>query len=107
MNRRAAVGALAGTAGALLHGKATATAPQTRSRLKQSVSYWPYSKIPLPEFARQAKQIGLAAIDLLQPEEWPVVRDAGLLCSMGYPTKRRDFLTSGFNHPSKHDMIAA
>ena len=75
------------------------------SRLKQSVSYWPYSKIPLPEFARQAKAIGLVAIDLLQPEQWPVVRDAGLISSMGYPTARRDFLTSGFNDPTKHDML--
>jgi len=76
-------------------------------RLKQSVSYWPYNKIPLAEFARGCKQIGLPAIDLLQPEEWPVVREAGLVCSMGYPSKRRggDFLSSGFNDPAKHDML--
>ena len=105
MNRREAVGTLAGTAGALWHERAAPKSRRSRSRLRQSVSYWPYSKIPLPEFARQAKQIGLAAIDLLQPDDWPIVRDAGLLCSMGYPTKRRDFLTSGFNDPSKHDML--
>ena len=95
---------LAGTAGvALLQREPTPANP--RARLKQSVSYWPYAKIPLPEFARQAKLIGLVAIDLLQPEEWPIVRDAGLLCSMGYPSKRRDFLTGGFNDPSKHDLL--
>ena len=77
----------------------------TAGRLKQSVSYWPYGRIPLPDFARSAKQIGLAAIDLLQPEEWPVVRDAGLVCSMGYPSKRRDFLTRGFNNPANHDLL--
>ena len=74
-------------------------------RLKQSVSYWPYGGIPLPDFARSAKQIGLVAIDLLQPEQWPVVRDAGLVCSMGYPSKRRDFLTRGFNNPENHDLL--
>src|SRR5262245_44153418 len=79
--------------------------PSPAGRLKQSVSYWPYSRIPLAEFARECKQIRLAAIDLLQPEEWPVVRDAGLVCSMGYPTKRRDFLSTGFNDPTKHDML--
>ena len=26
---------------------------------------------------------GIAAIDLLQEKEWPVVRDYGLICSMG------------------------
>ena len=74
-------------------------------RLKQSVSYWPYNKIPLAEFARACKGIGLPAIDLLQPEEWPVVREAGLVCSMGYPSKRRDFLSSGFNDPARHDLL--
>ena len=80
-------------------------APSSAGRLKQSVSYWPYGRIPLPQFAAQAKTIGLSAIDLLQPEEWPVVREAGLVCSMGYPSKRRDFLTRGFNNPANHDLL--
>ncbi|HEV8198293.1 MAG TPA: TIM barrel protein [Gemmatimonadales bacterium] len=111
MNRRNAISALAGAASLLGMGtsEAETRVPRRRiqpaGRLKQSVSYWPYSKIPLPEFAKAAKGMGLAAVDLLQPEEWPVVRDAGLVCSMGYPTKRNDFLTSGFNDPSKHDML--
>ena len=53
-------------------------------RLKQSVSRWCYGKIPLPDFAKAVKEIGLTAIDLLGVEEWPVVQDAGLICSMGY-----------------------
>jgi len=77
----------------------------TAGRLKQSVSRWPYSKIPLPEFARAAKAMGLAGIDLLQPEDWPVVRDAGLVSSMGYPTKRDDFIATGFNDPANHAML--
>ena len=57
-------------------------------RVKQSVSRWPYSKIPLPEFCSACKAMGIVAIDLLQPEDWQVVRDAGLVSSMGYPTCR-------------------
>jgi hydroxypyruvate isomerase len=112
MKRREAVGTMLGAAGILVGGERSPTVlPSYRptdfptSRLKQSVSYWPYSKIPLPEFAAKAKQLGLAAIDLLQPNQWPVVRAAGLVCSMGYPTERRDFLTSGFNDPANHDML--
>ena len=75
------------------------------ARLKQSVSRWPYSKIPLPEFCKACKGMGIAAIDLLQPEDWPVVRDAGLVCSMGYPTKRNDFIPTGFNDPANHAML--
>jgi hydroxypyruvate isomerase len=74
-------------------------------RLKQSVSRWPYSKIPLPEFCRACKEMGIVAIDLLQPEDWPVVRDAGLVSSMGYPTRRDDFIATGFNDPANHPML--
>jgi hydroxypyruvate isomerase len=49
--------------------------------------------------------MGIVAIDLLQPEEWGVVRDAGLVSSMGYPTKRQDFIPTGFNNPANHPML--
>ena len=75
------------------------------SRLKQSVCRWTYGKLALPELAKAAKGIGLAGIDLLQPDEWDVVRDAGLLCSMGYPTDRKDFLGTGFNDRANHAML--
>jgi hydroxypyruvate isomerase len=78
---------------------------QTAGRLKQSVSRWPYAKIALPEFARACAAMGLQAIDLLQPEDWAVVREAGLTCSMGYPTARRDFISTGFNDPANHAML--
>ena len=74
-------------------------------RLKQSVSRWPYSSIPLPEFAKACAAMGLKAIDLLQPPDWDVVRRYGLVSSMGYPTDRRDFLSNGFNNPASHAML--
>ena len=106
MDRREALRNLGATAVApALFPAVTGERTGAKGRLKQSVSYWPYGRIPLAQFASQAKQIGLSAIDLLQPEQWPVVRDAGLICSMGYPSKRRDFLTSGFNNPANHDLL--
>jgi len=74
-------------------------------RLKQSVSRWPYSKIPLPEFSKAVAAMGLKAIDLLQPNEWDIVREHGVVSSMGYPTDRRDFLSNGFNNPASHPML--
>ncbi len=74
-------------------------------RLKQSVSRWPYESIPLAEFCKQAKNIGLDAIDLLQPDEWPAAADAGLICSMGYPSARDDFIATGFNDKANHRML--
>lgn len=49
--------------------------------------------------------MGLAAIDLLQPSDWDVVRERGLVCSMGYPTDRPDFLSNGFNNRASHAML--
>jgi hydroxypyruvate isomerase len=80
---------------------------QRATRLKQAVSRWPYNAIPLDDFCRAAAGMGLAGIDLLQPEDWARVRDFGLVCSMGYPTARQDFIATGFNDPAKHSMLLA
>ncbi len=107
LTRRELLVATAGVAGMTLLGSESAAAPVSRAngRLKQSVCRWIYEKIPLPDFAKTVKGMGLVAIDLLQPDEWPVVRDAGLVCSMGYPSKRRDFIATGFNDPANHAML--
>ena len=107
MDRRELLGVLGATALGS-QAKAWAASPSPRlsvGRIKQSASRWCYGKIPLPDLCRSAKQIGLAAIDLLQPEDWPVVRDNGLVCSMGYPTKRNDFIATGFNDRANHAML--
>jgi hydroxypyruvate isomerase len=104
------LGAVAAAAGAALlsdFSPADARKPEAKrkGRLKQSVSRWPYSKIPLPEFSKACRAMGLKAIDLLQPSDWDIVRDNGLVCSMGYPTDRRDFLSTGFNNRANHAML--
>ena len=102
-----ALGAIAGTA-ACVGAAASPIAERptgSRGRVKQSVSRWPYRTIPLPEFCRAARAMGIAAIDLLQPDEWAVVRDCGLVCSMGYPTARNDFIATGFNDRANHPML--
>ncbi len=98
------VGGLALSSSALAAAEA-AIERSEHGRLKQSVSRWPYNAIPLPDFCRAARTIGLAGIDLLQPEEWAVARDAGLVPSMGYPTKRKDFIATGFNNRANHAML--
>src|SRR5437660_534839 len=96
----AAAGAL-GTASAL---SAVATlAPAATGRLKQSVCRWPFRSFPLPELCRGAKDVGLAAIDLLHAEEWWVVRGCGLSVSMGYPRLRETIIEKSVEHTSKHD----
>ena len=76
-------------------------------RLRQSLARWCYGNIPLPDLCKAAKTIGLAGIDLLARDEWDVVRDAGLVCSMGYPypKDREGFIATGFNDPANHALL--
>jgi hydroxypyruvate isomerase len=105
VTRRDAVATLGTFAGLLAIGEAQAMDVSRAGRLKQSVSRWPYSRIPLPDFAKACAAMGLKAIDLLQPAEWEPVREAGLICSMGYPADRNDFIATGFNDPANHAML--
>ena len=73
----------------------------TRGRLKQSVSRWCYQKIAMPEFCRAVAAMGLTAIDLLEPADWPIVREHGLICSMGYGGGGS--IRDGLNNPANHD----
>ncbi|GAA4272542.1 TIM barrel protein [Aquimarina gracilis] len=71
--------------------------------INHSVCRWCYQKIPLQEFAQKGKDIGLKAIDLLKPEEWKIVQDAGLKCSLATDTFAS--ITHGFNDPANHQKL--
>ena len=75
----------------------------TKGRLKQSVSRWCYQKIAMPEFCRAVAAMGLTAIDLLEPADWQIAKDHGLICSMGYGGGGS--IRDGLNNPANHDAI--
>src|SRR6267154_1949748 len=79
--------------------------PSSAGRLKQSVCRWAFGGIALPELCKAGAAMGLAAIDLLQPADWERVRAFGLVCSMGYPADRKDFIALGFNDPAHHAQL--
>ena len=86
ISRRQALVAGAATVGAGLGAGAHLDAQGravTKGRLKQSVCRWCYQKIALPDLAKAVADMGLTAIDLLGEADWAVVRDYGLICSMG------------------------
>jgi hydroxypyruvate isomerase len=72
-------------------------------RLKQSVCRWPYRRMPIRDFCRAVSGLGLTAIDLLMPDEWPVVREFGLVCSMG--SGLGGTIADGLNDPANHEAI--
>lgn len=86
ISRRAALkSGLAATALAALPGMLKGEEMPTRKhRIRQSVCRWCYQNIPLDELCKSAKQMGLEGVDLLQPEEYELPRQYGLICTMGY-----------------------
>jgi hydroxypyruvate isomerase len=72
-------------------------------RLRQSASLWPWSSIPLPELCKAVAAMGLTALDLVDEEQWPILRDHGLVCSMGW--KAGGTIENGLNDPRNHRAI--
>ena len=96
-----ALGSLAGTrASAQSSGKVV-----KNGRLKQSVCRWCYQRIPLEEFCKGVADMGLGAIDLLQPEEWEIAARYNLTCSTGYPGQGGGTIPDGLNNRDLHDQI--
>jgi hydroxypyruvate isomerase len=104
ITRRQLITALGAT---LVAPHARAAAPAQRivknSRVRQSVTRWTYRSIPLPDLCRAVADIGLTAIDLLEEADWPIVRQFGLVCSMGYAGGGS--IPDGLNVVANHDAI--
>ena len=103
--REAFARASAAVLGATLPTVAGAERAVSKGRLRQSVSRWCYDKIPSREFYRAVADMGLTAVDLLEEAEWTVVREFGLVCSMGYGGGGT--IESGLNVRSNHDAIVS
>lgn len=110
MTRRAALTALAAASGAAVCGKPGQTeeiqpmpdTPRQQGRLRQSVSRWCYGNMPLDVLCREAKAMGIVALDLLGPDDWEPVLAQGLSCAMcNGPGGIRD----GWNMPRNHDQL--
>ncbi len=99
--RSAAALALVGVAG-VADGQPAGKAV-TRGRIRQSVSRWCYQKMALPDLCRAVAALGVPAIDLLDAQDWPVVREHGLICAMGYGGGGT--IREGLNNPVNHDRI--
>jgi len=74
-----------------------------KGRIHQSVSRWCYRGIPLDRLSQYAFSIGLKGVDLLQPEEYEVPRQYGLVCTMGYAGGGE--IASALNDPRNHSSI--
>ena len=92
------------TTGAIGHMEWTNDLPKKRKgNIRHAVCRWCYSSIPLEEFCMGAKKIGIEAIDLVGPKDWPTLKKYGLDSSMCNGAEIN--LTDGWNEPAYHDTL--
>jgi hydroxypyruvate isomerase len=111
VRRRDFLAAAATVGGAALAGiepgRLAAQPSLLRGRLKLSVSRWPFGKFTLDQLCEMCRELGLDAVDLLEPDQWDVPRRHGLVCAMGYATVPNPDarLTEGFNRVENHSWL--
>ena len=105
--RRQAIATMIGAAAVATLPRMSATEMKSESTpaaggVRHSVCRWCYNKIPLEEFARAAKDMGLESVELLGPDEWPVVQRLGLTCAMANGTTT---IPDGLNRIENHEKM--
>ena len=93
---------LAGTAGlpSMNFSLAKKAGKQTFSH---SVCRWPYNNRSLEELCEAAVDIGIDSIELINPEDFEIIKSYGLTCAMVNQVPLS--LTDGFNNPSLHEKL--
>jgi hydroxypyruvate isomerase len=72
-----------------------------KGNINHSVCQWTYNHLRLDELCVMVKKLGLGAIDLIAPKDWPTLKKYDLHCSMCY-TAGKISLTEGWNNKSFH-----
>jgi hydroxypyruvate isomerase len=112
MNRRKMIGSVAGAAvvtaatpfNSVFAGAADNTAP-LKGNIRHSVSQWCYGDIPLEDFSKACKEMGIESIELLKENDWAIVAKHGLKCAVGYATEWG--IPKGFNRIGNHEKLIA
>ena len=74
-----------------------------KGNVNHSACRWCYNSIPLEEFCAGAKAIGLKAIDLVGPKDWPVLKKYGLDSSMCNGAELN--IDNGWNDTKFHEEL--
>ena len=96
--------------GLLLHPLAKASTATTSSsdtsrknNINHSVCKWCFEDIPLTEFLPIIKEMGIQSIDLIGPNDWPLLKEFDIHCSMCEGAEIS--LTRGWNDPQYHATL--
>ncbi|MEX0273765.1 MAG: hydroxypyruvate isomerase family protein [Flavobacteriaceae bacterium] len=78
---------------------------QLRNNINHSVCHWCFTGIPLEEFLQHLNTLGIKAVDLMGPKEWPLLKKYDIHCSMCNGAEIS--LTEGWNDPKYHETLIA
>ncbi|GGG56446.1 hydroxypyruvate isomerase [Croceivirga lutea] len=73
--------------------------------INHSVCRWCYSKIPMEEFLQHLNTLGIKAMDLTGPEDWPLMKKYNIHASMCWGAGKG--IVEGWNNPALHDELIA
>ena len=74
-----------------------------KGRINHSACYWCYGSIPLDTFLGNLAELGIPAIDLVGPEDFPLLKKHGIHASMCWGAGKG--ITDGWNDPKLHDEL--
>jgi hydroxypyruvate isomerase len=74
-----------------------------KGNIRHAVCRWCYNSIPLEEFCYAANKIGISAIDLVGPKDWPTLKKYGLDSSMCNGAEIN--LVDGWNDKTFHPQL--
>lgn len=77
--------------------------PMLKKNINHSVCRWTYSAVPLDELCKHVKEIGFAAIDLVGPKDWGILKENGIHSSMCNGAEIS--LTDGWNDKQFHPTL--
>lgn len=108
INRRKAIGTLlvgsVGASGLLAFNNKQHTKPQAlKGNIRHAVCRWCYNDIPIEQFCAAARDMGISAIDLVGPKDWPTLKKYGLDSSMCNGAEIN--LVDGWNDTAFHEKL--
>lgn len=74
-----------------------------KNNIHHSVCYWCYGSIPLEDFLKSLNELGITAIDLIGPKDWPLLKKYNIHSSMCNGAEIS--LTEGWNDPKNHEIL--
>ncbi len=76
-----------------------------KGNIRHSVCKWCYNSIPLDDFAVAIKKIGIQAIDLIDLEQFPILKKHDINCSMVSISSNTWGITKGWNKTEHHESL--